>query len=266
MTAAPLVAPVSALMRTVSNDIVMRRFRQLADGDILEKSPGDLVTVADREAEVALSAGLRAILPEARILGEEASAADPTLMDGIDSGPLWIVDPIDGTSNFAAGRPPFAIMIAFAADGVTQAGWMFDPLRDRICHALKGGGAFMDGERIAARDTGAAMPVAALATHFMTPEDASVIDARAAGKMERAPVPKCAGEQYPRLVLGENDVALFHRTLPWDHAPGVLFLEEAGGRVAHPDGTPYCFAEGRKTLIAASSTTLWDRATAILFG
>lgn len=266
MICSPLVAPVSALMRKVATDVVMRRYRQLAEGDISEKSPGDLVTVADREAEVALSAGLRAILPEARILGEEASAADPTLMDGIDSGPLWIVDPIDGTSNFAAGRPPFAIMVAFAADGVAQAGWMFDPLMDRMCHALKGGGAFVDGERIAAQGTRSEFPVAALATHFMTPEDARVIDTRAAGRMERAPVPKCAGEQYPRLALGENDVALFHRTLPWDHAPGALFLEEAGGRVAHPDGAPYRFAEGRKTLIAASSPSLWDRATTVLFG
>ncbi len=54
-----------------------------------------------------------------------------------------------------------------------------------------------------------------------------------------ADIPRCAAEQYPRIVLGVNDLAVFERTLPWDHAPGSLFVNEAGGKVARPDGSPY---------------------------
>ena len=71
-------------------------------------------------------------------------------------------------------------------------------------------------------------------------------------------IPRCAAEQYPRLVLGENDVSIFERTLPWDHAAGVLFVNEAGGKAARPDGSPYRVDEDRTGLIGAASPALWE--------
>jgi len=79
-------------------------------------------------------------------------------------------------------------------------------------------------------------------------------------------IPRCAAEQYPRLVLGQNDIALFERTLPWDHAAGALFLAESGGRIARPDGSPYIVGDGRKGLLGAASPRLWDESAKILFG
>ena len=79
-------------------------------------------------------------------------------------------------------------------------------------------------------------------------------------------IPRCAAEQYPRIVLGINDVALFERTLPWDHAPGALFVEQAGGRVARLDGSAYRLGDRRTGLLAAATPALWDEAAAILFG
>jgi fructose-1,6-bisphosphatase/inositol monophosphatase family enzyme len=259
-----LFPAVEALMRQVAADVVMPRFQQLAAHEIEEKTPGELVTVVDRESEARLNEGLAALLPDAKLLGEEAVAFDPGLMDGIGSGAVWIIDPIDGTANFAAGRAPFAIMVALAVDGVAQAGWMLDPITGRMCSAARGHGAWIDGERVIARASGQSLLVAGISTLFMDPAVRDGFIARAEGKLAMADIPRCAGEQYPRIVLGVNDLALFERTLPWDHVPGALFLAESGGRIARTDGRAYRFWDGSTGLLAAASPAIWDQSAAIL--
>jgi fructose-1,6-bisphosphatase/inositol monophosphatase family enzyme len=259
-----LSSAVEKLLRDVAATIVMPRYQQLESHQISEKTPGEHVTIADQESEERLNEGLAQILPDARMIGEEACAADPSLLDGLSSGLAWIIDPIDGTSNFASGKPPFAIMVALVNDGTAQAGWMLDPMAGRMCHAFAGGGAFIDGERINARASGEALPKAGISTLFMHPEVRSAFLSRAEGKLALADIPRCAGEQYPRIVLGQNDLALFERTLPWDHVPGALFVEEAGGKVARLDGSPYHFWDGRTGLLAAGSAAMWDYSAAIL--
>ena len=262
---AALDTAVEALIRQVAADVVMRHYQRLAAADIAEKAPDDLVTIADKESEVRLEAGLRALLPDAGIVGEEASEANPALLDTVGQGAVWIIDPIDGTANYARGRSPFALMVALAVDGETQAGWVYDPVVDRMCFARKGGGAFVNGTRIATQSTGRPLPYAALATRFLTPALCEAVEARAAGRLELAPVPGCAGEQYARLALREADAALYWRALPWDHAPGALFLEEAGGRLARRDGSPYRIADRSKGLLAAATPALWDAVQVVLF-
>lgn len=260
-----LYRPVAELMERVAAEVILPRYRNLAAEDISEKAADDFVTIADKESEIKLAEGLSRILPEAGLIGEEACAADPSILDGAGTGVNWIIDPIDGTGNFAAGRPPFGVMIALVADGLVQAGWILDPIDGRICHAEAGGGAFLDGERVTAQESGSAPPVAALAVYFMTPGRRADIVARARGRLTLVDIPRCAAEQYPRLALGQNDIALFERTLPWDHAAGSLFLAEAGGRVARPDGSAYIVGDGRKGLLGAASPRLWDEAARILF-
>ena len=128
--------PVVALMRQVARDVVMPRFRNHAAHEISEKAANDFVTIADKESELRLAEGLAAILPEAGIIGEEACAADPTILERAGHGLNWIIDPIDGTGNFASGNPPFGIMIALADAGATLAGWILDPMTGRLCHCL----------------------------------------------------------------------------------------------------------------------------------
>ncbi|MDB5682335.1 MAG: inositol monophosphatase [Sphingomonas bacterium] len=257
---------VTAMMREVAAGIMMPRFRKLEAHQIAEKTPGDLVTIVDQESEARLTEQLAALLPEARVVGEEAAAADPAILDRLQDGTVWVIDPLDGTMNFTEGKHPFAIMIALVADGETQAGWILDPVSGRMCHAALGQGAFVDGERVRAKSSGSPLPIAAIATYFLSDERRADIEARSAGRIELVAIPRCAGEQYPRLVLGQNDLTLFERTLPWDHLPGALFLEEAGGRIARPDGTPYRVALPGKGLIAAASPAIWDEAAEILFG
>ncbi|MBU0557041.1 MAG: inositol monophosphatase [Alphaproteobacteria bacterium] len=262
-----LSAAVGTLMREVARDVVLPRYQNLAGHEVEEKTVGELVTIADREAELRLNDGLSRILPDAGLVGEEACAADPSLTEKLETGLNWVIDPIDGTGNFAAGKPPFAIMVALADAGIMQASWILDPLTGRLCEAALGRGAWIDGEPVKARESGANIPIAGLSVLFLDPADRQAMIDRVEGKFEVADIPRCAGEQYPRIVLGVHDLAAFERTLPWDHAPGALFVNEAGGHVARPDGSPYRLAaDPGRGLLAAASPALWERAAGILYG
>jgi len=254
-----LDASVLAVIKDAAARAVMPRYQQLEAHEVIDKSPGELVTVADREAEVILAEGLAQILPEAAIVGEEACEANPALMDRLGDALCWIIDPIDGTSNFAAGKPPFGIMVALAEAGETIGGWIYDPLRGRFCTAHKGHGAFIDGSAVTARTSGQTPPIAAISLVFADPARREALKTHIAPHYTLVDIPRCAAEQYPRIVLGQNDITIFERTLAWDHAAGVLFLNEAGGKVARPDGAPYRVDQHlRPSLIGAASPALWD--------
>lgn len=261
-----LAQSVADLMRQVAAEEIMPRYRNLAAHEIEEKSVGEQVTIADKESELRLNEGLTVILPEAGLVGEEACAADPTLIEQLGSGLNWLIDPIDGTHNFASGKPPFGIMVALVDGGETIESWMLDPLTGRLCHAELGKGATIDGAPVQARESGAALPVAGLSLLFADPTKRENLKERAEGRLQMVDIPRCAAEQYPRIVLGQNDVALFERTLAWDHAPGTLFVNEAGGLVARPDGSPYRPDQDQKGMLAAASPAMWEKAAKILYG
>ena len=256
---------VADLMRQVSGDVILPRYQNLASHEVMEKAADDLVTIADRESEERLSEGLNKLLPEASIIGEEACAGNPALLNGLGTGLYWIIDPIDGTGNFAAGRPPFGVMIALVNDGDMLGGWIYDPLTQRLCSAVRGEGSIINGEIFIARESGASLPVAGISTLFLDAEQRRELLTRAQDKLQMVDIPRCAAEQYPRIALGTNDLALFNRTLPWDHAAGVLFLNEAGGCAARFDGSPYRVGTDEKGMLAAASPAMWDKAAAILF-
>lgn len=247
-------------MRDVAERAIMPRYRALAAHEIAEKSPGEVVTRADREAEALLRDGLARIDVGARIVGEEAAAEDARLLDDIGDGLVWLVDPLDGTSNFANGTGPFGVMVALVDAGEPLAAWMLDPVSGRLCHAERGGGAWIDGERVRARETGKLRPVASLATQFMDAPRRARVHRAAERRFTLEPIPRCAAAHYPRLVTGANDVALFQRILPWDHAAGALFLAEAGGHVAHWDGSPYRVGSDGVGILAAASGRMWTAA------
>lgn len=259
MTSSRLHIEMEALLRRVGRDVVLPRFRTLTAQDITEKAPDDLATVADQEAEIALAEGLEAMIPGLPVVGEEAAHADASVLERL-AGDCWIVDPIDGTHNFAHGKPPFGILIALASGGEAHTGWIYDVLTERLCIAHRGTGAFISGERIAARASGETPPIAAISTIFMDAEERQRVCAQVAPHYRLVDTPRCAAEQYPRLALGANDVSIFNRTLAWDHAAGVLWLNEAGGKAARPDGSAYRVDEwNRPNLLGAASPALWDQ-------
>ena len=252
-----------ALLRFGAERSIMPRWRNLAAHEIEEKAKDDLVTVADREVEQFLTEALERLAPGVAVVGEEAAHADPSIFERL-SRACWIIDPIDGTSNFASGRGHFATMVALADGGETIAGWIYDPKRDRMCRARNGAGAFLDEQRIIAHASGAHPARLAAMTRYMAPEQRALFEREVAPHFALVDAPGCAAEQYPLVATGEHDIAIYERVLPWDHAAGCLFLNEAGGRCARQHGTDYRVDSQRKGLIAAATPALWDDFTRVL--
>ena len=232
-----LADQVTALMREVAAREIMPRFRALAESDIEEKSKGDLVTVADRASERWLTPRLEALVSGSHVLGEEAAAADPALLDRLaDDRALWTADPVDGTGNFVAGRETFGVMIALTERGETTHAWIYLPVTDEVAVAERGAGAFwMAGGSTARMASGRAAPAAAdqsasFYVRFM-PDDWKGPIERHAGGIGRKESNLCSAFDYTSVARGRHDFVTYYRMLPWDHAPGTLILREAGGVV-----------------------------------
>lgn len=262
---AALASDIAALLREVAQAEILPRFRRLAAGDIRAKSgPLDLVTEADEAAERLLSRELARRFPDAVILGEEAASADPGLLARtLDSGLCFIIDPVDGTANFAAGVPLFGVMLAAVHDGETLAGWIHDPLGDDTVIGLRGEGAWVetsDGSRKDCRvapATALGGMVGAISWGYMEPSrKAQVLPrlARLAGTLNF----RCAAHEYRLAATGGAHALLYNRLMPWDHAAGVLIHTEAGGHAAQFDGSAYSPRKHAGGLICAPDAAGWQ--------
>lgn len=259
MNSDALTLAVHAAMREAAERAILPRYQSLAAHEITAKAANDAVTIADHESEAILGERLGHLLPEAQFVGEEGAHADPSITGHLKNDLCWIVDPLDGTNNFAAGKAPFGVLVALSDNGETIGGWLLDPLSGRFCHAERGSGAFVNNERVRAEPSGQRPPIAAISKIFLSPSRRESVMTHIAPHYALVDIPRCAAEQYPRLVLGENDVSLFERTLPWDHAAGALLLNESGGKAARPDGSAYRVDEWERAgLIAAATPALWD--------
>lgn len=253
-------AAVHSVMARAAEQAILPRLGKLLDSDMREKAKDELVTIADRESEQMLAEGLGLLLPEARIVGEEAVDADPSLLNQLSSDLCWIIDPLDGTANFACGTGPFGIIVALAANGLTIGGWIYEPRSRRFCAAAAGSGALINGEPVRTRGTGGKRPVAAISTLLQRTEEGRGLVERIGSRFETRPIPRCAADIYPAMVLGSNDIAVFGRTLPWDHAAGVLLLTESGGKVTRLDGSGYRVTDDRSGLLVAVDECNWQLA------
>lgn len=234
------------LLREVAATVITPRFRALADGEVMEKQPGDLVTVADREAEKVITARLREAYPTAVVLGEEAFAADHRLLEAyVRAEHAFTVDPVDGTKNFVHGSPDHAVMVAESHGGQTVRAWVFQPEHGVGWVAERGAGTWRDGERMRTTPVpGDADPRGVTSLWALRGE--------ALGGMPPLGLSwVCCGVDYPRLIEGAADYIVYSRSNPWDHAPGTLLMTEAGGAALHPDGTPYGPRSTRPGLVVA---------------
>lgn len=270
------IAEIAVLMRDVARRIVMPRFGHIGAADMRTKSgPLDPVTVADEEAERALEAGLRRLFPDVAVIGEEAVAADRSLLGKLsEGGPVFVIDPIDGTQNYAAGLPLFGLMIALIENGETIAGLIHDPLRDDTAVALRGEGAFLlrDDPRTAKwQRLGVAEPVpleqmiASVSWQYMPePERGRVLNNLTV--LGQTPNLRCAAATYRAIAMGHMHASLSRRTLPWDHAPGTLIVSEAGGHVLRPNGEVWRPADLDGGLLVTPDRESWFRLREALFG
>ncbi|GAA2488197.1 inositol monophosphatase family protein [Winogradskya humida] len=251
---------VTDLVREVAATIVLPRWQHLAKSEIHQKAPGDLVTIADQESERALTAGLTALLPGSIVVGEEAVAADKSVLERVgEQGAVWIVDPVDGTNNFAAGKSPFAVMVALLREGEPAAAWILDVPSDRMTIAEAGAGAFRDGVRLKTRtDSPAAAALSGTVSRNYLPAEHAVVDLNAPKFAKVTGGHHCAGYEYPAVVTDEQQFAVFWRILPWDHVPGSLIVREAGGTVLHLDGSPYLPTDSTRGLLVAPNEEIWN--------
>ncbi len=233
------------LIRSVAAKVISPRFRDLAEGEVMEKNPGDLVTVADHEAEELITAALLSAHPDAVVLGEEAFAADPGLLDRFRTADhAFTVDPVDGTKNFVHGNPDHAVMVSEIRGGTVVHGWIWQPEHEQAWVAERGAGVFRNGVRIhRAPVTGGA------------PRGATSRWSRRGEVLGDLPplvgTWACCGIDYPRLIEGAIDYLVYTHSSFWDHLPGTLMLAEAGGAYGRPDGA-YDVRSGPGALVSAS--------------
>ena len=251
---------------------IMPRFGALAAGQVREKSSRfDIVTDADEAAEAAISAALEAAYPTAVIVGEEATARDRSLLDAIGSADLaFVVDPLDGTMNFASGLPLFGVMAAATVRGEVALAAIHDPVCHTTALALRGEGAWLqreDGSRVDLKVAGP-VPVremhAVVGTNFLPEPTRTVVNGNLS-KLAMSSWFRCAAQEYRMAAAGHCHLLFYNKLMPWDHAAGWLLHREAGGYSAHFDGTPYLPTHLEGGLVCAPDEASWQAAKVALF-
>jgi fructose-1,6-bisphosphatase/inositol monophosphatase family enzyme len=269
-----LLEEVAGLIAEVARAEVMPRWRNLGSGDIAEKTgPADIVTVADQETERVLTERLKRLLAGSEVVGEEAVSADGGVLGLFRSqGPVWVIDPIDGTSAFAAGEPEFAVMVALVEGGRLRAGWIDAPalgLRTAGGPGLGIRHASGDG---AGRSVPKREPPAGIAAMTGLLGKRNISDARRAELEAKArhfhalDGVTCAGLDYPRLAIGEAHFALYGKCEPWDHLPGLAILSGHDYRWCRHDGSAYGPGDNTGGLVVAPDTTSLEAIRRVLVG
>lgn len=280
-------AIVQRFVEETAAEEIVPRFRCLADHEVQAKKGGEIVTAADIASEARLTRLLQDHLPGSHVVGEEGTSERPEVLDLLQGeDPVWLVDPVDGTANFAAGRPTFAVMVALVEKGAIRASWIHEPSLEHTAVAEAGSGAWIGDQRLSAA---AAVPLSEMrgtlhAGDYIDPQLRRRIDA-SRESLGAIPSLRCAGAEYVRLaagslnyvlfpdkVLESRDTGEFHYTLftkmmPWDHAPGVLLFTEAGGLAQTFDRQVYDPSR-RDTpgLLMAPDEASWEALYAVLFG
>lgn len=225
-----------------------------------EKSPANLVTEADDASQRAIHDILSKRFPDHRFLGEEG-----LLRDEGESPYRWIIDPLDGTSNYVHRFPYYAVSIGLERAGELLVGVIYDPNRDELFAAAKGAGATLNGRQIeptVTSDIGHAMcmaslPVQAKSDHPAVRRFLRVLDqAQTVQRTGSAALNLCC------VACGRIDAFFSTSLSPWDQAAGALIVSEAGGRLTAADGST--FDVNRPSLLATNGSALHETLCGLL--
>ncbi len=242
---------------TRAGGYLLERFR--TDFAVLHKGAIDLVTEVDVASEEMITAGIAAAFPDHSILAEEKHAG------GVRGRCTWIIDPLDGTTNYAHGFPFFSVSIGLEIDGRVELGIVFDPVRKELFKARRGEGAFCNGEPLRVSDTGD-VGAGLLATGF--PYDirtsrennldhfrAFALAAQGLRRTGSAALDLCY------VAAGRLDGFWESKLNPWDCAAGFLMVTESGGRVTGYEGQPVTIYDAE---VAASNGRIHEQMIALL--
>jgi fructose-1,6-bisphosphatase/inositol monophosphatase family enzyme len=257
---------LAAVLREAAKTEILPRFRRLDEGMVRAKSEAiDLVTEADEAAERVITARLKEVAPEAVVVGEEAVAANPSLLDVLAGEADYAItlDPVDGTANFAAGLPLFAVMAAIVRKGETVAGIIYDPMGDDWLMAEQGAGAwlvFPDGRRLRQRiaDPVPLARMVGVASPFLLPHEMRRPILSNLDKVRLSASYRCAGHEYRMIAGGHLHFLMYGKLMPWDHLPGTMITREAGGVFGRLDGSPYLVSHTGGGLIVTTDEASFE--------
>lgn len=258
------LAAIDSLMREVTVAEILPRFGTLSSSEIHAKTAADdLVTVADVRAEAALTRGLQALFPDAAVIGEETVTAG---FDFAEPELLFVIDPVDGTWNFARGLPVFGCMIAVMSKGRTVAGLIHYPMQGDTLAVREG-----DGVRRLTPGASTRLPMLKADAEQVLLLPLSLYDAPVRGQFMsafhdavRIVTVQCSAYEYRLLAEGTADLCLSTGLKPWDHAAGQLMLAELGGFAATADGRQWPDVVSSDILISARSPAMWGETVARL--
>lgn len=264
---------LAAVLAETALTEVMPRFRNLPEGSVRGKSsPRDLVTDADEAAERMIGARLAKLHPGAVLIGEEASARNPALLNMlVDADLAFLIDPIDGTRNYVAGLPLFGMMIAACHRGDVIAGVIYDPVNRDSALAVRGEGAWMEYESGRRVPLTVAPPApledmdGLIATGALPEPLRTTVNGHLSRLASTASL-RCAAHEYRMLAAGHCHIALYNQLTAWDHAAGWLLHREAGGYAARFDGSPYKPTHRTGGLLYAPDAGSWHAARKALLG
>jgi fructose-1,6-bisphosphatase/inositol monophosphatase family enzyme len=258
------IPQIVSAVRRAAEVCILPRFRNLAEGEIGTKSgPADLVTLADTEAEAQIAADLAVAWPEARVLGEEGVAADKALRAEMGTAE-WavIVDPVDGTWNFAKGLSVFGMIVAVLHRGVPVWAMLYDPVMDDWIAAGDGHAEMVSARGLRVLRTSAETRPGRMNGYVTLGLFPKAVQARMVAQFPefaRVTSLRCACHEYRMLVQGHVEFCLSGPVPhPWDHAAGVLAVERAGGVARFLDGGRYHADRMRGVILAAGSQEVWD--------
>lgn len=270
----PLTSPLTSaqqatlinLVRRTAKAEIMPRFRRLSAGDIATKSsPFDLVTEADTGAEAMLARGIQRMFPHALVVGEEAASDDDKVRSNIGEAELaFIIDPLDGTWNFAHGLALFGIIIAVTRFGKPVFGLLYDPVMDDWILADEANptrfSRNLGFERPLRVAKGGTLDEMSGFIHLYLMTDGKEAQMAAAlPEFARTQALRCSCHEYRTLARGAMEFCLSGVMTPWDHAAGVLICQQAGGHVAMLDGSDYNASVTEGYLLAAPDQESWKR-------
>ncbi len=230
-TMLPDLKTLEKLIRQVAKDEILPRFNRVG---YEVKDDGSLLTEADLSADKRICQALTELYPDIAFLSEEMSLEEQeSLLQ--NSNKLWCLDPLDGTSNFAAGIPLFATSLALIVDGKVQIGVTYDPLRDEMFSAVKGQGAWLNGEPLQCQPSGFALnkTIAIVDLKRLKPDLLQRLLEDAPYKSQRN-LGSCVLE-WAWMAANRGHLYLHGGMKLWDLAAGTLILKEAGGHACTLD-------------------------------
>lgn len=258
------LAALEAVVRTAAREELLPRFRRTAR---VEKQDGSWLTEADLAMQARLQSALAERHPDIALLGEEMSvAAQERLLAeaGNDDAGLWVLDPLDGTSNYAAGIPLFAVSLALMRHGRIEAGIVYDPVHDESFASLLGHGATLNGEPLHAPSAGIPMAKTSACIDFKR------LPAVLASRIAATP-PYSSQRSIGSVALdwcwvaaGRFHLYLHGRQRLWDYAAGSLVLAEAGGFADTLDGGTAPLGLAPRSAVCSADRQLFDQWLAYL--